>query len=172
MTPSWLRNELRICYNKYSNDLHYIDTRLINVAYMKIANICVHSIKDYLRMSKWCFSFFLFSFFFFFFFAGYIFIRFILSCRQICPLLMYPSTFLLRTKIPAQVSGTLVKTTIFLVRQLMVLCEPPRTFLLAPMQHLSIFIAAYDTHWDMADLLFSSLRCSVDSKFVGWLVVF
>ena len=35
LTPSWLCNELRNCYDKYSNDLHYIDTRLINVAYVE-----------------------------------------------------------------------------------------------------------------------------------------
>ena len=46
------------CYVKYSNDLYDIDTRLINLAYMKLANNCVHSIKNYLRMSKWCVSFF------------------------------------------------------------------------------------------------------------------
>ena len=34
LTPSWLRNLLRICYDKYSSDLHYIDTRWINVAYI------------------------------------------------------------------------------------------------------------------------------------------
>ena len=46
-TPSWLRYELRNSYDKYSNDIHYIDTRMIKVAYMKFANICVHSIKNY-----------------------------------------------------------------------------------------------------------------------------
>ena len=65
LTPSSLRNELRNCYKKYSNDLHYIDTRLINVAYMKFASFCVHSIKKYWLMSKWCVSFF----------AGYIYCR-------------------------------------------------------------------------------------------------
>ena len=63
LTPSSWCNELCNCYNKYSNYLYYIDTQLINVAYMKFANICSHSIKNYLRMSKWCVSFF----------AGYIF---------------------------------------------------------------------------------------------------
>ena len=59
-TPSWLRNELRNCYDKYSNDLHYIDKRLIHAAYMKFPNIWNHSIKKYLRISKWCVSFFFF----------------------------------------------------------------------------------------------------------------
>ena len=59
MTPSWLRNELRNCYDKYSNDLHYIDTRLINVAYIKFVNFWVHSITNYWWMSKWCVSFLL-----------------------------------------------------------------------------------------------------------------
>ena len=36
-------------YDKYSNDPHYIDTHFINVAYMKFTNMCVHSIKNYLR---------------------------------------------------------------------------------------------------------------------------
>ena len=58
MTPTWLRNELRTCYDKYSNDLHYIDTQLITLAYMKFANNCVNLIKKFLRMSKWCVSFF------------------------------------------------------------------------------------------------------------------
>ena len=58
LTPSRRRNELRNCYDKYSNDLHYIDTQLINIAYMKFAIICVHSIKKYSRMSKWCVTFF------------------------------------------------------------------------------------------------------------------
>ena len=43
--PIWLCNELRNCYDKYSNDLDDIDTKLIIVAYMKFANICVHSIR-------------------------------------------------------------------------------------------------------------------------------
>ena len=54
LTPSCLRNEIRNCYDKYSNDLHYIDTRLINIAYIKFANFCVHVIKNYWWMSKWC----------------------------------------------------------------------------------------------------------------------
>ena len=58
MTPSWLRNELRNCYDRYSNDLHYIYTRLIKVAKMKFVNFCVHSIKNYWWLSKWCVSFF------------------------------------------------------------------------------------------------------------------
>ena len=58
LTPSCLRNELRNCNDKYSHELHGIDTLLINLAYMKFANICVHSIKNYSRMSKWCVSFF------------------------------------------------------------------------------------------------------------------
>ena len=67
LTPSWLRNKLRNCYDKYPNDLHNIDTRLINVTYMKFANVCVHSIKNYWWMSKWCVSFF----------AGYIMLNWI-----------------------------------------------------------------------------------------------
>ena len=62
LTPSWITQYLRDCDNRYSNDLHYIDTRLINEACLKFANICVQSNKNYLRMSKWCVSFF---------FAGY-----------------------------------------------------------------------------------------------------
>ena len=58
LTPPRWRSELRTCYDKYPNDLHYIDTQLINVAYMKFANICVHSIKNYLQMSKWCVTYF------------------------------------------------------------------------------------------------------------------
>ena len=57
LTPAWLRHEFLNCYDKYSNDLHYADARLINVAYMKFVYICVHSIKNYLRMSQWCISF-------------------------------------------------------------------------------------------------------------------
>ena len=41
-TPIWLSNELRNCYVKYAKNLYDIDTRLINVADMKFANICVH----------------------------------------------------------------------------------------------------------------------------------
>ena len=65
LNPSWLRNELSNYYYKYSNDLDDIDTWLINVAYMKFARFCVHSIKNYWRMSKCCVSFF----------AGYIWIH-------------------------------------------------------------------------------------------------
>ena len=36
LIPIWLRNELRNCYDKYSNNLDDTDTRFINVAYMKI----------------------------------------------------------------------------------------------------------------------------------------
>ena len=53
-TPIWLRN----CYVRYLNDLNGINTRLINVANMKFANICVYLIINYLQMSKWCVSFF------------------------------------------------------------------------------------------------------------------
>ena len=47
LNPPWLRNELHNCNDKYSYDLHYIDTRLINVADMKFANFYVHSIRNY-----------------------------------------------------------------------------------------------------------------------------
>ena len=36
---SWLRNGLHNCYDKYSNDFHYIDSRLINVAYYEICKL-------------------------------------------------------------------------------------------------------------------------------------
>ena len=45
LTASWLCYEERNYYAEYSYGLHYIDTRLINEAYMKFENICVHSIK-------------------------------------------------------------------------------------------------------------------------------
>ena len=58
LTRIWLRNEFRNFHDKYSNDLDHIDARLINEAYMKFANICVHLIENYLEMSKWCVLFF------------------------------------------------------------------------------------------------------------------
>ena len=39
---------IRHCYDKYSNNLDYTDIKLINGAYMKFANICVLSIKNYI----------------------------------------------------------------------------------------------------------------------------